>query len=232
MEISPGVHAVQLLGAQGHVFFEPRLTLIDTGLRGSGTLLERYLVRHGRSVGEIDRIVCTHGHPDHAGGLRELARPDVEVLMHPADIDGLQVDVRGLLRRPTRGRFFASMTPTPEAASPLADGDVLPVAGGLEVVHTPGHTPGSICLYARRDRLLFVGDVLQRRRSGEVIFASALYSDDVAAARESVKRLAALDVKMIVFSHYPPVRERASEILGDLARRGSQRARPGTVKER
>jgi glyoxylase-like metal-dependent hydrolase (beta-lactamase superfamily II) len=231
LEISPGVHAVQLLGAHGHVFFEPRLTLIDTGLRGSSRLLERYLARHGRSISEIDRIICTHGHPDHAGGIRELASRDVEVLMHPADLDGIQVDVRGLLKRPSRGRFFASMTPVPEAASPLVDGDVLPVAGGLEVIHTPGHTPGSICLYARRDRLLFVGDVLQRRRSGEVIFASSLYSDDVATSRASVKRLAALDVDMIVFSHYPPVREAGSAILADLVRRDGSGARPGRVEE-
>ena len=60
---------------------------------------------------------------------------------------------------------------------PIEDGDVLPVLGGLEVVHTPGHTPGSVCLYGARDRVLFVGDVLQRRR-GRVSFASGLYSDD------------------------------------------------------
>lgn len=231
MEIWPGVHAVRLLGAHGHVFFEPRLTLIDAGLRGSGRLLERYLARHGRSVGDLARIICTHGHPDHAGGVRELASGDVEVLMHPADFEGLHVGVRDALRRPTRGRLFASMTPTPDAATPIVDGDVLPVAGGLEVIHTPGHTPGSICLYARRDRQLFVGDVLQRRRSGEVTFASSLYSDDVAASRASVQRLAALDVEMIVFSHYPPVRERGAEILADLVRRAGGGVRSGRVEE-
>jgi len=151
--------------------------------------------------------------------------------MHPADFEGLQVDVRGVLQRPTRGRLFASMTPSPDATTPLVDGDVLPVAGGLEVVHTPGHTPGSICLYARRDRLLFVGDVLQRRRNGEVIFASSLYSDDVAASRASVHRLATLDVEMIVFSHYSPVRAGGSEILAELVRRGGKGARPGRVEE-
>ena len=90
---------------------------------------------------------------------------------------------------------------------------MLPVLGGLEVVHTPGHTPGSVCLYGARDRILFVGDVLQRRR-GRVDYASGLFSDDHAAAKRAVQRLAGLDVDVIVFSHFPPLTEAASEVLG------------------
>ena len=86
------------------------------------------------------------------------------------------------------------------------------------MVHTPGHTPGSVCLYGARDRILFVGDVLQRRR-GRVDYASGLFSDDHAAAKRAVQRLAGLDVDVIVFSHFPPLTEAASEVLGDLARR-------------
>src|SRR5947208_2623019 len=81
---------------------------------------------------------------------------------------------------------------------PIEDGDVLPVLGGLEVIHTPGHTAGSVCLYAARDRLLFVGDALECRR-GKVGFASAIFSDDVAQARASVKRMAERDVNTIIF---------------------------------
>jgi glyoxylase-like metal-dependent hydrolase (beta-lactamase superfamily II) len=217
MEIWPGVHAVQLLGAQGYVVFEDRLTVIDAGLPGSRPLLARYLRRHGRSIDEVTRVVCTHGHPDHAGGARELASAGVEVLMHPADFEGLQVGIVDAIRRPTRGRLFASVTPSPREIVPLAHGDVIPVAGGLEVIHTPGHTPGSICLYARRDALIFVGDVLQRRPWGEVVFASAWYSDDLDASKASVQQLAGLRVEMIVFGHYPPVRQDAARVLEEMA---------------
>ena len=101
---------------------------------------------------------------------------------------------------------------------PIEDGDVLPMLGGLRVVHTPGHTPGSVCFYGARDRVVFVGDTLQRR-FGRVSFASSLYSDDIALARRAVQRLASLDVETVVFSHYPPLTEGASETLASLARR-------------
>jgi hydroxyacylglutathione hydrolase len=91
-------------------------------------------------------------------------------------------------------------------------------SGALRVIHTPGHTPGSVCLYGARDRVLFVGDALQRR-GGKIGFASALYSDDRRAAERAVKRLAELDVEVVVFSHYPPVLEGANEALRELAGR-------------
>jgi glyoxylase-like metal-dependent hydrolase (beta-lactamase superfamily II) len=218
MEISPRVHAVALIGARGHLLLERDVTLIDAGLPGSAGRVRAYLRSQGRSVDELARIICTHGHPDHAGGVMGLLREDVALHMHPDDYAGLQVSLRDALRRPSRGRLFASVTPLPPRFVPASDGEVLPVLGGLEVIHTPGHTPGSICLYARRDRLLFVGDNLQRRR-GRVSFASSVFSDDIAAARASVRRLAELDVETIVFAHYPPLRHGATEILQVLAHR-------------
>jgi glyoxylase-like metal-dependent hydrolase (beta-lactamase superfamily II) len=180
---------------------EPDLSLIDCGYSGSAARIARAIEAAGRSMDELARVICTHGHPDHAGGARELALAGVAILIHPS-----------------RGGIFAAMTPEPPATQPIEDGDILPILGGLEVVHTPGHTPGSVCLYGRRDRVLFVGDTLQRR-FGTVSFASTLYSDDIGTARRSVQRLALLDVDTVVFSHFPPLTEGASETLAALARR-------------
>jgi glyoxylase-like metal-dependent hydrolase (beta-lactamase superfamily II) len=83
-------------------------------------------------------------------------------------------------------------------------------------VHVPGHTAGSICLYAPANRLLFVGDALQARL-GKVGFASRLYSDDWQAACRAVTRLAALDVAAIVFAHYPVWRDDPNLLLRRLA---------------
>jgi glyoxylase-like metal-dependent hydrolase (beta-lactamase superfamily II) len=227
MQIAPGVHQVRMLGGDAFLLVEDRLTLIDAGMVGSRMLLERYLRRIGRRLDELDRIICTHGHPDHIGGVRELVRDrtDLEVLIHPADLAGVQRPLREALagsedRSERRGRIIQSLTRTPSTATPVEDGSVLPMLGGLRVVHTPGHTPGSICLYAERLRLLFTGDVLQVIR-GHLTYASAFFSHDPAGARSSVDRLAALDVDAIALSHYPVWRKRPGDVLRDLAARAA-----------
>ncbi|HEU5204464.1 MAG TPA: MBL fold metallo-hydrolase [Candidatus Limnocylindrales bacterium] len=212
------IQPIALTRVQAHLVLEPELSLIDCGYSGSAARIARGIEAAGRSLDELARVICTHGHPDHAGGARELALAGVAVLIHPADGERLSTTWREALRHPSRGGIFAAMTPEPPATQPIEDGDILPILGGLEVVHTPGHTPGSVCLYGRRDRVLFVGDTLQRR-FGTVSFASTLYSDDIDAARRSVQRLALLDVDTVVFSHFPPLTEGASETLAALARR-------------
>jgi glyoxylase-like metal-dependent hydrolase (beta-lactamase superfamily II) len=212
------VAEVQLTRVKAHLTLEAPPSLIDTGYAGSTARIDRAMRAHGHEVSDLARVVVTHGHPDHAGSARELAALGIPILMHPADAANLGVTWRDVVGRPTRGRVFSAMTPEPPAIVPIEDGQVLPMLGGLQVVHTPGHTPGSVCLYGARDRVLFVGDSLQRR-FGRVSFASGLYSDDHAAARRSVKRLAELDVETIVFSHFATLEGGAAEILATLAER-------------
>ena len=80
-----------------------------------------------------------------------------------------------------------------------------------------------MCLYARRDRLLFVGDALEVRR-GKVSFASPFFSDDISTARQSVKRMAEVDVNTIVFGHDKPWHADANGVLAGLALEARQLA--------
>ncbi len=207
MEIVEGLHAVRLLGSKGYLIVDRELTLIDAGLRGSTPLLRWYLSRIGRQLTDITRIICTHGHPDHIGGVHEIAAlSGAEVLMHPADTARLrETRLRDLVQRPVpghAGQLVAALTRAPVDPRPLTHGEVLPALGGLEVIHTPGHTPGSVCLYARRHRLLIVGDVLQVIR-GRISLPSHLFTEDMVAARGSIARLAEMDVETICFAHFP-----------------------------
>jgi len=209
---------VQLTRGKADLVVEPSASRIDCGYAGDAGRISAALGAHGLGVRDLARVVITHGHPDHAGSARELAAAGVPILIHLADAANLRTTWRDVLAKPSRGRVFAAMTPEPLGVVPIEDGQILPMLGGLQVVHTPGHTPGSVCLYGARDRVLFVGDSLQRR-FGRVSFASGLYSDDHAAARRSVKRMAQLDVETIVFSHFAALEEGAAGVLARLAER-------------
>jgi len=218
MEVAPDVHAVRLIGVNAFLILGDELTLVDAGLRGSGLMLRRHLSALGRPISDITRIVCTHGHPDHIGGVQEVARASgAQVLMHRADMERLRIRFREVVSgRPAPGAIIAYLTQAPTDVVAAEEGDELPLLGGLRVLHTPGHTPGSICLYSETRRLLIVGDMLQQIR-GKISLPSHLFTDDMGLARRSIARLAELDVETILFSHYPPVRQGGREALRALA---------------
>jgi len=218
VEVEAGLHAVRLIGSNAFLIVEDELTLVDAGHRGSIIALRRYLASIGRDISEITRIVCTHGHPDHIGGVHEIARASgARVFMHPADMERLRIRLGEVFTgRPRPGAIIAYLTRAPADATPLTDGELLPALGGLVVVHTPGHTPGSICLYSPARRFVIVGDILQYLR-GRVTYPNEVFTDDMRQARQSIARLAELDIEMILFSHYPALRDGCREALRGLA---------------
>ena len=211
---------IPLRRVSAHLVLEDRLTLIDCGYAGSAGRIAKAIEGHGRSVAEVDRLICTHGHPDHAGSARELAAMGVPVLIHPADAAGLKTRWRDALARPSRGRVFAAMTPDVPQTEPLFDGQIIPALGGLEVIHTPGHTPGSVCLYGARDGVLFVGDTLRGAASGVSRLASSAlqrrHRPPPAARCNDSRRWTSGQSSSVTTRR---VEERAADVLAALAAR-------------
>jgi hydroxyacylglutathione hydrolase len=126
--------------------------VVDTGMDVTGLL--DFLRRN--KLNPIT-LILTHGHIDHIAGVNALRSrfPDIKIYIHKLDADLLSDSV-GNLSFMTGCSFTAA-----QPASCVEEGDIIGLAGiKLQVIHTPGHTQGGICLYAKEDGVAFVGDTL------------------------------------------------------------------------
>ena len=203
---------------------------MDAGSAGSHALISAGLRNAGYTMGDVRLAVATHCHPDHSGGLAQLTKMSIPVAAHEEDapIISREEAYPNPLRNPALATMASPLIRTlagegAPVAHRLRDGDTLPTMDGVRVVHTPGHTAGSICLYVESKRLLIVGDALEHRR-GALGPPARHVTSDFGMAIRSLGKLAALDVATICFSHFRPLRERARESLRQLI---SEYNRPG-----
>ena len=222
-EIMPQVYQLTTRGVNIFLITEKELTLIDTGFHGSSRKVADFIGSLGRSVEEISLIIITHNHFDHAGGLAELRKlTRAKVAAHKADISNTESQlpypgvIRRLLRIPTFYALHSVFSVTPSDVDiQLEGGEVFKPLGGLEVVHTPGHTPGSISLFSPQNKLLIVGDALNKRRK-ILRLPPKMVSTDLAQAIDSVKRMARLDFDILCFGHGWPLTGDVRSKMQDL----------------
>jgi glyoxylase-like metal-dependent hydrolase (beta-lactamase superfamily II) len=206
------------------------LVLVDCGEAGRGDQVAGTVAALGRTVGEVRHILVTHHHPDHTGSLADLSRrTQALVWVHAADApfvrgdrtwSGLEpVSRPGRLLRPLLVRLQPDRPEPVRVDQLLGDHDRLP-AGGVQVVHTPGHTPGHVAfLLPREGGVLIAGDAatnVGRLRSGGHRLA-AMVTDDLAAAHDSFRLLAGLEFQVAVFGHGAPLRSGAAERFRKVA---------------
>jgi len=224
METVPGVHLVDnVRGGNVHLLVDGRLTLIDTGMPGNAAAVLGFIRSLGREPGELDHIIITHGHIDHAGSAAELRRlTGAKVVAHRDEVthtpDGtcvLRGDVQGrknpFVRLPSRlGRF----EPCPVDIM-VDDGETLPCSGGMQVVHTPGHTRGSMSLLLEESGVLFVGDAIISNR--ERLSRPLPFGADREESERSLAKLAGLTFHTCCFGHGPSLTSSAREAVTSLA---------------
>jgi glyoxylase-like metal-dependent hydrolase (beta-lactamase superfamily II) len=146
------------------------LTLIDAGYPGKEAAVFEAIRGLGRSPDQLKHLIFTHGHPDHIGSAAAIVREaGARTFMHPLDIPMAE---RGGPFRPMRGapgllrRVLCKLLFHPDERlepvaidQPLTDGEILPIAGGIEVIQAPGHCAGQVVLLWFPGRMLFAGDV-------------------------------------------------------------------------
>ncbi|MDD1712383.1 MAG: MBL fold metallo-hydrolase [Methanoregulaceae archaeon] len=161
---------------------------------------------------EIDVIVLTHCHFDHIAYLREIRHLcDATVCIHAFDAPGLIDDNRSL------SLHFGARSPGLVPERLLSEGDRI---GDLQVIHTPGHTPGSICLLHGPEKALISGDtVFTDGGFGRYDFPGG----DRSALLKSIERLSTLDIVGLFPGHGAPAEQGGSGHIAaarDLLRTG------------
>ena len=194
-------------------------TLIDTTLGGAADDLIGAAQAAG---GQIRRIALTHGHSDHAGSVEALKQklgPDVQVLLS-------DLDARILAGEKVVDGKLAGSWPKVQWAPDvrIAPGDRV---GSLEVVASPGHTPGHMAFLDTRDRTLIAGDVFTSY--GRVAVTSSYYwrfplatmgTTDKATDLESARALRALDPALLLVGHGPAIAAPGAAMDKAIARAG------------
>ena len=226
-EIIPSVYQISgiwgtgIWGANVFLLVGNNLTLVDTGFKGRSTQILKKARRLGYSPSDIANIIITHHHADHVGSLAMLKKvTQAKIIAHTADAP--YIDGRLPQPGPLRPRWLSKTplhklwTTTPVAVDiPVSDGDELPILGGIKILHTPGHTPGSICLFLQQERLVIAGDVLAHRF--RLSLPSKAFTVDISQEIRSIKRLASLDFDIVCFGHGSPLVHQARPAVINFA---------------
>jgi glyoxylase-like metal-dependent hydrolase (beta-lactamase superfamily II) len=223
--IAPGVFVLTAYGSR--VFLlrgGEHLALVDTGRRGGARRILRTVTEAGYRPDDLSLLVITHHHLDHIGSLAALrASTGAKVAAHRLEAPLIAGDkpLPNPFQLPILARAMQPLVALgqPKAAPVdvlLEEGDALPGLPDWQVLHTPGHTPGSICLWRSKDGVLVAGDALEYRR-GRLTQPSRLFTADMDQAKASIARLARLDVNVLCLSHFSPLTDAVGILMRALA---------------
>lgn len=208
VQLAPGVWRIPLIRDFVNGFMlrddDGQVTLVDMGIASSGKKVMAALASIGSGPSDVTRLMLTHAHADHAGGAAYVAKETGrEFGLHAEDAEFAR-EGKNPPRDP-RFRVGRLMSRTDKGFEPVpvgetfSDGQVIPFAGGIEVIHTPGHSPGHAAYLHRDSGVLITGDsifnVLGLR------WSIKSFCTDFRMSQETAVRLAELDYSTAAFTH-------------------------------
>lgn len=221
MQLAPSLHRIG--NGMVNVYLiadDTGVTLIDAGIPGLWPELVAELDAIGRSPDDIRGVVLTHADSDHLG-FAERLRSEYGVAIYVHDDDASQARGENKVKNPSWGKvklgpllsflWYAgrrgglSVTPV-EEVSTVGDGDVLDLPGTPRIIHTPGHSPGSIAIHSATVDALFVGDAMTTRHvlTGAEGPQPAPFTHDPETALASLARWHGVDARWVLPGHgYP-----------------------------
>jgi hydroxyacylglutathione hydrolase len=228
-QIVPDVYLIEGLRSS-HVYVivtDGKLVLVDSGTAADADRIVHDIQQGGFPLSALQAIVLTHAHSDHTGSLSALIqRSQAAVWAHRSEVPYVQREQTLPAASPVMrlllwlGDRLSARQPAPVVDRALEDGEHLELLGGLQVIHTPGHTPGSICLYQPERKLLFCGDTMFNVHpiTGKQGLRPAIRmaSCDMKQVYSSLRRLTELEIEMLCPGHGEPILSSAGEQIKEL----------------
>jgi glyoxylase-like metal-dependent hydrolase (beta-lactamase superfamily II) len=195
--------------------------LVDAGWPNKTEVIFKAVQESGHNPDDIRHLVLTHGHIDHAGSAAEVRRrTGARTYAHAADLElitegkaerlgttvtpGIIPAIAYLIFIKPGGTTYESLA----VDQTLKDGETLPMANDIEVIHSPGHCAGHIALL-RQEGILIAGDIC----SNIMGLSYSVLNEDRVLARKSILRVAAYPFERAVFGHGNPLDKRANQLL-------------------
>lgn len=224
--LAPGVWRIRLLRdfINGFIFRDDdeQVTLVDMGLKSHGPKVMSALEAIGSGPSDVTRLLLTHAHPDHAGGAAQVARATGQQFgIHEDDAEFARsgfgpprdntLRIGALANRLMSGR--QAFEPI-EVGETFVDGQIVPVAGGLEVVHTPGHSPGHAAYLHRDSGVLITGDSIFNVRG--LRWPIKAFCTNFVMTTQTAERLTTLDYSTAAFTHGAELRDNPRAAIGSF----------------
>ena len=220
MELAPSLHQIGSDMVNVYIIEDERgVTVIDSGLPGQWDEFTNELAEMGRSLDEVRGLVLTHGDTDHIGFAERLREHGVPVYAHEADAPQAtgavkkknppwgRIKVKPLLKFLWyAGRHGGLRTSHVGEVTAVGDGAVLDLPGNPRIIHTPGHSPGSIAIHSAAVDALFVGDAMTTRHvlTGARGPQPAPFTVDTTQALASLHKWEDVEAKWVLPGHgYP-----------------------------
>jgi hydroxyacylglutathione hydrolase len=199
VQLIENLYMFQGSGFDGNIYLlidKGNVTLIDTGTGLSVQSVYGYIESLGLKKEDIKKVILTHVHIDHSGGLPKIVK-DVspKVCVYESEAQYIESGKGSVILSTMMGLSY----PPTKVDVRIRNGDVLKIGEHrLKTINTPGHTAGSICLFEEEKGILFSGDTVFADGSfGRVDFPTG----DAEALIESIGMLATLDVKHLFPGH-------------------------------
>ena len=216
-ELLPGLYEIPLGGVNAFLIDADELILIDTGVPGSSDRINQVIEAINKKPTDIDHILVTHCHPDHAGSLAAFEKQsNAPAYMHPVDAAVARSGELTQHLKPTPGlegpfRLFIGFgAASYEAAyvqNEILDGTVLPLVGGIQAIHLPGHSSGQLAfLWKQHGGVLFAADAA----SNMLGLGYSLGYVDFEQGKRDLERLCTFEFEFACFGHGEAIRQEAS----------------------